>query len=338
MRGGERQIAWLHSGLLEHGVTSTLICKKNGGLAKQNLPETIPVSWHGEWDIAGLCRIMHYCRSLRPSIIHCHDAHGFSHGSVAGALLKIPVVYTRRVCFRIRTDLFTTWKYNNSRKIIAISHAVAQQCEQVVRQNAISIVYDGVDWTQPMLTRKEAREILHIPQDSFVVGTVGYFSHEKNMLLLIQLAAELYKTHSHVCIVCLGTTDARQDAVPANMILTGHIPDAARFYSAFDAYISASTQEGLGSALLDAVVRDIPAVAMDGGGTRDIFPNTMPPIPLNNNAALTSALFLLIDTYSNAQIIARECGIRARKLFSVASMVENTMNVYNEIFSNQEPA
>ena len=76
--------------------------------------------------------------------------------------------------------------------------------------------------------------------------------------------------------MCIGKADFRGMQLPDNFFAITPKPNAVSFYNAFDLYISTSTREGLGSALIDAVVRDIPAVATDAGGTRDIFPEHRP--------------------------------------------------------------
>jgi glycosyltransferase involved in cell wall biosynthesis len=272
--------------------------------------------------------LIHVCRSNGASIIHCHDSHALSHGAIVGKSLRIPVVYTRRVIFPLHGNFFSQWKYGKCAKVIAVSNAVAEQCRAVVPQEKIAVIPDGVDWNRAIVSRREARQALGIPEEAFVIGSVGHFTAEKNLQLLLALANNFQKTNPNVRIVCIGPTDIHKKSIPGNMLCTGLKPDAVTYYNAFDAYVSTSTQEGLGSALLDAVVRDIPAVAVDAGGTRDIFPEGWPLVAATDQEGFIKAVTAVVENPEEARRRAEICGKRAREIFSVESMVGKTMAIY----------
>ena len=327
-RGGERQLEWLHTGLVERGWESHLLCRKGGVLAGHTVPNSIQIPWHGEWDIAGLLYMLHQCKKLRPSVLHCHDAHGFSHGSVVGTILNIPVIYTRRVNFRIRNDFFTRWKYRHAQLIIAISRDVAEQCYAIVPPQKVHIIFSGVDWTTELYSRAKAREALHVPDDCFILGSVGHYTGQKNLPLILKLASELALSHPSVKILCIGPTAIDTSTLPSNIIMAGYVPGAAAYYNAFDAYVCTSTKEGLGTALVDAVVRDIPCVSVDAGGNLDIFPEGTDIVPQGDCPGLVKAVRALIDNYKDAQIKAKEHGLYARKRFSSTAMIEGYVATY----------
>ncbi len=330
LRGGERQAALLHQGLLAKGRESRLVCRAASELSGKNIPALTPVPWAGEWDLWGLRRLLGECISYGASIIHCHDAHAFSHGSVIGARLKIPVVYTRRVVFPLHSDLFSTWKYRQCRMVIAVSNAVARQCRTLVPGDRIIVIPDSSDWTRPLLSKTEARSALHIPEKCFVFGSVGHFTREKNLPMIVSLAQALRRTNPEARIVCIGPIHEPVGTLD-NLVCTGSMPDAVNFYNAFDAYISASTHEGLGSALLDAIVRDIPSLAIDGGGTRDLFPEQWPLIPPPDQAGFIAGAREIADNISLAREKAEACGKRARAVFSADSVIKKTIDVYDKL-------
>jgi glycosyltransferase involved in cell wall biosynthesis len=89
--------------------------------------------------------------------------------------------------------------------------------------------------------------------------------------------------------------------------------------------------EGLGSALIDAVVRDIPVVAVDAGGTRDIFPENRPLVSSGDESGLILSVKKIIDNHEKALSDAKKCGIRARAIFSVENMVNKTIEAYKSV-------
>jgi glycosyltransferase involved in cell wall biosynthesis len=115
-------------------------------------------------------------------------------------------------------------------------------------------------------------------------------------------------------------------------VLAGTIPKASDLYSAFDYYLSTSTKEGLGSALLDAVTRGITAVALDSGGSRDIFEEG------DSNHCVTERLFLeRVEYYlkggvDNLKDIRRDS---VRERFSVEQLVKNHIEVYKKVIESR---
>jgi glycosyltransferase involved in cell wall biosynthesis len=338
LRGGERQVMFLHNGLLKKAVQSVLLCKAGNELARQPLRGIQPIPWHGEADLFGFIGIYNRCKKMAPRIIHCHDAHALVHGSIVGALLKIPIIYSRRVIFPLHNDPISRWKYGQCAAIIAVSNAVAKQCAESMPSEKIHIVHDGVDWNTPLLSRGEARKVLGVSDNCFLIGTVGHFTGEKNLSLTIELAQALRSSYPQVKIVCIGDADFRGMPLPDNFLAIGPKPNAVSFYNAFDLYISTSTREGLGSALIDAVVRDIPAVATDAGGTRDIFPEHWPLVPQKSSDLFITAVKHAIDDYEKVKSDALLCGKRARDIFSIQSLVENTIAIYQRILSGAGPS
>jgi glycosyltransferase involved in cell wall biosynthesis len=331
LRGGERQVEFLHAGLAGAGVRSVLVCRKGGGLASRNLSDTVPLSWRGEWDALGLAGFIGICKRRNPVLIHSHDGHSLAHASVAGAMLGVPVVHTRRVLFPLRTSLFSQWKYGKCKAIIGVSEAVARACKEALPGVRVHIVHDGVDWTACAMSRSDARKALGIDEAAFAIGSVAHFTKEKELPILISLAETIRSRCPPARIVCIGPTGTALPRVPPNLILAGYRDNAAQYYTAFDAYVSASSHEGLGSALLDAVVRDIPCVAVDGGGTRDLFPDGWELPKPGDFSGLVSAVTRMIDEYENACATAASCGARAREVFSRQAMVLRTVEVYRTV-------
>jgi glycosyltransferase involved in cell wall biosynthesis len=333
LRGGERQIEFLHSGLEANGVHSVLACRKGGELAAQELHNSIAIPWLGEWDTIGLARLIALCKQVKPVLIHSHDAHALAHASVAGTTLRIPVVYTRRVIFDVHPSFASRWKYNSCKALIGVSDAVARKCKEAFPEVRVHIVHDGVEWNADSLTPQEARKELGIGTEAFAIGTVAHFTKEKCLDLLVSLARSLLPSFPSARIVCIGPMPKRPVAFPSNMIVCGFRPNAAQYYRAFDAYVSASSHEGLGSALLDAVVRDIPCVAIDAGGTRDLFPDGTALVAPDDEKALSAAVMSLMKSYENAAKVAAVSGARAREMFSIDTMVGRTIDVYKTLVS-----
>jgi glycosyltransferase involved in cell wall biosynthesis len=335
MRGGERQALLLHQGLQQRSIPSVLVCRAASALARANPAGAAPIGWRGPADPAGIVRFLALCRRVAPGLIHCHDGHAFTSGSIAGAVLNIPVIMTRRVLIEMKNSVFNRWKLGRCRHIVAISSAVSDGLQTISGTTPITTIHDGVMWNNDTSGRAALRTSWGLRDGAFAIGTVGHFTDEKNLPLVFALARHLAIHAPHARIVCIGPMDAAARAEAAalqNCIATGEIPDAASCYPAFDGYVSTSFREGLGSALLDAVVRDIPSVAVDAGGTRDIFPEgSAGIIAPGNDSGFLNAVMQMTTATDEFRRIAQSAGLRARSIFSVDRMVTEYLRIYRSI-------
>lgn len=325
-RGGERQLSMLHAGLLERGIDSHVIFEKR---CAEFLSST-GTSGH-PFGLGYAAASLKRAGVLKPCILHAHDSRAFSLASFIGKITGNPVVYTRKLINRVNPSACNKWKHTRAVKVVAISTGVAEQIRLSFPNVHVEIIPDGVRF-DGQLERAEARNIMGVDDRAFVIGTVGYFTSEKNPAFLIELARGLTNS-SHVTIVCIGAvSDDVRRAAPPNMIFTGIVPDAVRLYSGFDTYISTSVREGLGSALLDAVVRGIPTVALDAGGTKDIYPTgDVSLIPQSDPPRMITRLRQILDNPTEARMHAAKIQGRAQNLFSVENLILSHVRLYESI-------
>ncbi|MCZ6767455.1 MAG: glycosyltransferase, partial [bacterium] len=139
-------------------------------------------------------------------------------------------------------------------------------------------------------------------------------------------------THPQVQLLVVGPLsegyEGSFDRIP-NVAAIGKVPVATDYYSAFDLYVSTSTREGLGSALIDAVVRDVPVVALDSGGVRDVLPEGV--CVAADEGEFLDAVGKAVTDYEMAKREAQEHGVRVRSDFAVERMVEETLAVYEDV-------
>lgn len=336
-RGGERQVSLLHQGLLDRGWPSHILCRAPGVFG--DMPETSAVRWTGPGDPFGFVAFWRLCRRLDPVVLHCHDAHAFTMGSLLGALLHVPVVNTRRVLAPLRPHRLNRWKYRRAAALIAISTAVLQALRQIAPTTPTFCIPSGVSGKPASKkARTEARRRLSVDERTVVIGCVGHFTREKQPELLLDLATHLAQVRRNVLLVIVGPLDPaieRSARLMSNVIATGVVPNALDYYPAFDLYVSTSASEGLGSALLDAVVRDIPAFAVDSGGTRDIF-GTLPRLAApGDRYDFFRLVERALETRHTLLEESRVLGMQARQRYSVDAMVEGNLQVYATLLGHE---
>jgi glycosyltransferase involved in cell wall biosynthesis len=205
----------------------------------------------------------------------------------------------------------------------------------MVSAGKVTIINDAADVAQPMLSREESRAILGIDPADVALGTAGYFTKEKNVPLLLELASSLGREFPNVKLVCIGPIAPKMRAETRrrrNLLAVGYLPDAVRYYRAFDAYVSAATKEGFGSALLDAVARDIPCAALDSGGVRDQFGRFVKYLA-HDAGELIRMVHSIIQDRAAALRYAQGQGAWARSIFSVENMLQKHIDVYTSVLA-----
>ena len=167
------------------------------------------------------------------------------------------------------THLFST-------RIIAVSKGVRDFLTrwEAISPDLIEVVPNAVDEAlfQPCTDeqRRAARSRFSLPVNAFVAGGIGRLAHEKNFILLAELAAR----HPNVHFVVAGSgpecerivARVNELGVKERVRLLGAVLDRACFYHALDAFVLPSLFEGLPMAVLEATFSGVPVLSsrLDG--------------------------------------------------------------------------
>jgi glycosyltransferase involved in cell wall biosynthesis len=205
----------------------------------------------------------------------------------------------------------------------------------------IRVIHSGTDLqetraVQPLQPSMRTRR--GIPPDAFVVANAAYFVHWKGQLVIPPAAALLPDVHWLVA----GDGPMRAEleaAIAAHDVadrvhLLGWLPDARPLLLESDVYVSASTEDGLGNSVTEALALRVPVVSADAGGgaeiVRPVEERTHAVLFEPGNArALADTVTRLRDSALRAQVIAAQ-DERFRD-FDITRTAEATLDVYREL-------
>lgn len=151
-----------------------------------------------------------------------------------------------------------------------------------------------------VLPREAARELLGLPRDAFIVGSVGRLHPDKDHSTLLRaFAAALPVLPAGAMLAVVGTgrlgpsleSLAAELGIGARVRFLGHVPDARRMFRAFDLFALSSDHEPFGMVLVEAMVAGVPVVASDCGGAPEVVGDRRALFPLGDAEAL-AALFV----------------------------------------------
>lgn len=119
--------------------------------------------------------------------------------------------------------------------------------------------------------RKEKREELGIPEDSFVIGNVGRLHSQKNQKFLIEVFNKYLKINPNAYLLIVGQgeleeelkTQAEQLGIKNRVIMPGFKSNVKDYYNTMDIFCLPSIYEGLGIVGIEAQMNGLPCIYSD---------------------------------------------------------------------------
>ena len=219
--------------------------------------------------------------------------------------------------------------------LLAVSDAVREDIRESLPgwpEDRIQTLHNRID-VQAVCTnqvaRDEARRVLQLPDDAWVVANVGRLHPDKDQATLIEGFAEALPTLPPSSLLVIIGTGRLESALRAQVerlqisdrvVFTGQVADARRYFKAFDVFALSSDHEPFGMVLLEAMAAGNMLVCSDCGGATEVVGDTGVLYPLGKSEELAAAL-CQISSYGNAQITQnqRDMGVRLVEQFSDAA-------------------
>lgn len=192
----------------------------------------------------------------------------------------------------------------------------------------------------PAKRASAGRRSLGLPEDAFVVGTVGRLATQKRHDLLVQAAAIALGSVPNLYLVIVGDGElrevtsewARRD-LPDRTILTGHRSDIPDLMDLFDVFCLSSDYEGLPFALLEAMACGRAVLSTDVQGSGEAVEDEVSGllVPPGNPGTLAASIVRL----AGDPVLRRELGenarIRFETEFNADLMVDRTIALYRSL-------
>jgi glycosyltransferase involved in cell wall biosynthesis len=282
-RGGERQVLWLCQALNAMGHRALLAARPLEPLAqraRQAGIDIVPCTPRFEFDPWAAWRLRQIVASEDVRVVHAHTAHAVSLAALARRGTAASMVVTRRVDFALRKNWPTRWKYGQADRIIAISRAVrAALVSSGVDPARIDLIPSGIDLRRRIdpATDERLAELGAGGPGPLVVQVSQLVTHKDPLTFVRAVAAARRRVPTlRALLVGEGYLRAEVEREIATLDLTGtlvapgYCPDADALIAAAQVCTLSSQEEGLGTALLDAMSLGKPVVATAAGGIPEI--------------------------------------------------------------------
>ena len=234
-------------------------------------------------------------------------AHRFKPVYVALLATNLPVIGVHHAFgdYQRRSRKLFAHLFRKRLSLLGVSNAVRDDIRKSLPKwpkGRISTLYNRIDIDavqDAQLPRIEAREALGLPDDAFVVGNVGRLHPDKDQATLIRgFAKALPALPAGSLLAILGKGRLEQDlkelanelGIGEQVKFLGQVPEARRFFRAFDVFALSSDHEPFGMVLLEAMAAGVPLLATACGGAIEVVEGVGILFPLGDAEHLAQGL------------------------------------------------
>jgi glycosyltransferase involved in cell wall biosynthesis len=356
--GAEKQVVALAERMTARGHAVSLL------VLRGRQPEEWPTALHQDWVVrldmrktpfslcAGLAKAKRFLRSFEPDLIHSHTYPA----NIAARLLKISLpnaavlstvhnvyegAWPRMFAYRITDPL--------CRHTTAVSQAAA---DRYVRLKAvplckISVLTNGID-TMEFAPNAERRSQLRAEMrvaGEFVWLAAGRIVPAKDYPNLLRAFAKVRHKFPKAQLWIAGeSTSAESVAIHA---LSADLGVAVRWLGlrrdipalldAADGFVLSSAWEGMPLAAGEAMAMQMPVIATDVGGVREMVGDAGTIVPAKSPKSLAQAMLALLQALPEARsMIGRAARERIQDYFEINAKIDEWESLYWALLADEK--
>ncbi|MBD3347912.1 MAG: glycosyltransferase [Candidatus Eisenbacteria bacterium] len=356
--GAERQVAELATRLPKERYEPIVCCLSEGGpLADELRRAGVRVVCVGKRSGAGsgasmaLARLVH---GERPAVIHSYLFSANWRTLLVGRLARVPLVITSVRNVDIHGMFaFTLFERALSRlndRVVANAQAVKDYVAGAhwIPRDRINVIMNGVAFerVESEADVASAREAGDAPGRPTVLA-VASLTPKKDHATLLRAASAVAREVPDVLFVLVGGGRLREKlereaadlGISRNVAFRGELSDVAPALREADVCALTSLKEGCSNFIMESMLAGRPVVATDAGGNRELVEDgvTGYVVPLRDDAAVAKRIVELLADPSSARGMGARGRERARRLFGVQRMVDETVRLYEAVLNARVP-
>lgn len=218
-----------------------------------------------------------------------------------------------------------------------------------VNRDRFCIIPNGIDINLRNLNKNvehivQLRNELKINAEDLVVGFVGRLDKVKNLPTLCKAVKKAQDKYVHLKLLLVGSGPEESNlitlvndlGISSSVVFSGWQDKPGAYYQLMDMYVQPSHFEGMSSALAQAMLYEIPAIASNVGGNPDLVENSRTGFlfePDDVDGLLDKVCFLAADAQLRRRL-GSQGKERITKEFSLATMVRRYEELYSGLISD----
>lgn len=282
--------------------------------------------------------LVEFFKTLRPDVVHTHNAYPHFYGTLAARWCRMPVVLNTRHGRRIGN----TWKARTlfwiagllADRIVAVSDDAARLCRAEVSlpRDRVSRIWNGID-----LNRFTYRRPINEP----VAISVARLSPEKDFPTLIKAVALAAEVIPELKLKIVGDGPERprieQLIVELNqgsrITLLGERQNVPDLLATAGFFATATLTEGISLTLLEAMACGLPVLATHVGGNPEIVEDGQTGflVPAGDVDRLAAGLIRMVQSQVLWPIMGQAGRQRVEEHFTNTLMVNKYEHLYDDL-------
>ncbi len=225
---------------------------------------------------------------------------------------------------------------------ITVSHDLARRVVDQWRLSSdrVEVITNGVDLNRfkPAADNRAMREVLGIPSDAFVIGSVGSLREVKNPGFLIRAFAEFSRHERNGFLLIVGDGPLRSElealgralGVAQRILFRGRQANVRDHIVAMDLFVQPSFKEGSPTAVLEALACGVPVIAARSSGCVELQERTGVPLLVDGHDDASLAR-QLVRLHADAGRCAA-LGQQGRQVVAESFSFEKMINAYERVY------
>ena len=345
LAGSTNSISYLAKGLAERGHTVVVGCRIES-LLYEILEGTkvirIPMTFRSRFDLTNMRQIRDAVKKYDIQIINAQSSLDRYTSIFAKIIyrLNVKILHTRRqnprdVGFWLKRKFITIF----TQKVIVISEGLKEIfLREGFKPHEVHVIHNGMPlerYNQWSMERVNELKVKYGITDNDIV--VGCVSRYKRQEFIVEAMAVLNRPEIKLMFVGIEKDILEpyleKFQLKNEIIFTGPVEDAdvLNYYKLFTVNVLASTMDGFGLVLLEALAMECPVIASDFGGIRDIIQEEENGLLFPNDNL--SVLAQKIDRLVNDAALRNKFIEAGKKMVNKFS-IEHTITNYEKFYTS----
>lgn len=253
---------------------------------ERGLP-VIPIFFRGSVNPAVTARLLAATRRLNVDLMVTRNSRDTSYAWPVSAVLGLPLVRYQHVCKELKAGVFQKilWRWAPD-CVVAVSASIKKRLleKHFGDDGSVAVIGEYVDRTlfNPQISAGDVRARHGIPSNAFVITNIGVLRRDKDQILLVRAADEIWQKHPECWFMLVGGISKSRyceelraaidrTSHPERFVLAGFQGDTARYMAASDLICMTSRIEAQSKVIPQALAMGKLIVAPAVGGIGELL-------------------------------------------------------------------
>ena len=274
---------------------------------------------------------LHMLKSEKPKVLSYHtlvEEYGRMYGGKIGADLM-----------RRRSKSVA----NKMDAVIVPSKVIEQKLRQYGVIKPIYVIPTGINIIKDYFTKEELCARFSLPPNSKILLYVGRVCKEKNIEALLKIMGEIKKKDSNIFLLIVGPGEIEKfKSTVQNMniadrvIFAGFFPakETQRMYGGSDVFVFSSKSETQGLVIGEAMMAEIPVVALESPIQPEIYPESL-SVVVKNESQFSFAVLDILKNCKKRDKMVKKAKEFVLENFSREAMTKKQKELFTKLLRSK---